>query len=155
MCQRSARSGAPLRANGIPPAARRLVTAGASREGITVASAVTPWVVGDPATSIDSFTVNGTPWKGLVGAPRAVAASASSAAANASPASVSVTALTVGFTLSMRARCASTTSRLDTTRSRIDVPSSNAPRSQSSLIAAALRQRRRPTACGLPGDGRG
>ncbi len=156
VCQRSPRSGALVRREGIAPTARRFATAGTSSGGMASASAVTPWVVGDPTRSIVSLTVNGTPWNGLVGASRAIAASASSAAARASSVSVAVTALTTGLTDSMRASCASTASRLETTWSRIAVPSSNAPapRARSSCPHAGC-QRRRPAACGLPGGGSG
>ena len=149
VCQRSPRSGALVRANGIAPTARRFATEGASCGAVISASATTPCVVGEPARSMDSFTVNGTPWNGLVASPRATTASASSAADNASSTSVSVTALTSGFTASMRARCASTTSRLDATRSRMDVPSSKAPSSQSSLsVGARQREDCPPSAAG-------
>ena len=153
--QRRPTSGALVRAIGMAPAARRFATAGASSGGTASAIATTPCVVGDPARSMVSLTVIGTPWNGPVGSSRAIAASASSASDSASSASVTVTALTSAFTFSMRSRCASTTSRLETVRSRIAVPSSNALSSQSSLMAAVRRQRRRPTACGLSGGGRG
>ena len=85
--QRRPRSGAFVRARGMAPAARRFATAGASSGGTASAIATTPCVVGDPARSIVSLTVNGTPWNGLVGSSRAIAASASSAADRASSAS--------------------------------------------------------------------
>ena len=80
VCQRNAMSGRFVRPIGIAPAPRKCSTIGASRSATASANATTPWVVGVPATSMFSFTVNGTPASGPTEAPRAIAASTASAA---------------------------------------------------------------------------
>ena len=91
-------------------------------------------MVGVPATSMFSLTVNGTPCSGPSRAPSATARSAASAAARAWSASRRTMALRRGLTASMRSRCAWTTSRLLTSRSRIMPASSTAPLRHSSLM---------------------
>ena len=98
---------------GIAPAARSRATCGASRPGTAPISALIPWVVGVPARSMFSLTVNGTPCSGPSSPPSAVAWSAAFAASGACSLSTTVTALTDGFTASIRRRCASMTSWLD------------------------------------------
>ena len=49
MCTRSPKSGRLVLANGIAPAARMRSTIGASTDAMACSSAVTPWVVADPA----------------------------------------------------------------------------------------------------------
>jgi hypothetical protein len=61
VCTRSPKSGRFVRANGMAPAARIRSTVGASIVAIASANALTPCVVGVPATSMFSFTVQGTP----------------------------------------------------------------------------------------------
>ena len=104
VCQRNAKSGRFVRANGMAPASRSRATIGASAEAICPARAATPQVVAEPATSMFSLTVNGTPASGPSGSPAATARSTAAAAARASSASVTVTALRSGLTSSMRAR---------------------------------------------------
>jgi hypothetical protein len=102
--QRKAKSGKFVRASGMAPASRRRATIGASVEAICLARAATPQVVAEPATSMFSLMVNGTPASGPSDAPAATARSTAAAAARASSASVTVTALMAGLTSSMRAR---------------------------------------------------
>ena len=104
VCQRNAKSGRFVRAKGMAPASRSRATIGASVEAICPARAATPQVVAEPATSMFSLTVNGTPASGPSGPPAATARSTAAAAARASSASVTVTALRSGLTSSMRAR---------------------------------------------------
>src|SRR6266536_2679918 len=63
-CQRIAPLGRFVRPIGIAPAALIRSMIGASRLGYASASALNPWVVGVPATSMLSLMVNGTPWNG-------------------------------------------------------------------------------------------
>jgi hypothetical protein len=116
---RRPRSGRLLRPIGIAPAARIRATTGASIDAIASARATIALVVGVPARSMFSFTVNGTPCRGGRCSPLAWAASAASAAALASVASTRTIALRWGLTASIRARWASITSRLDTSPERI------------------------------------
>ena len=92
---------------------------GESARATFPASGTIPSVVAEPATSMFSFTVIGTPQSGPTGAPERTARSAASAASSADSASTTVTAFTAGFTCSIRRRCASTTSRLDASPARI------------------------------------
>src|SRR5438128_3153174 len=138
VCQRSAKSGRLVRAIGIAPASRKLATCGASRPGSASASALTPWVVADPATSLFSLTVNGTPCSGPVGSPAATFLSAESPAARHSSPSSRVMALTRRFTASIRARCSVTTSRLETRFWRIARASCAAPRLHSFVVVLAF-----------------
>jgi hypothetical protein len=80
---RKAKSGKLVRPNAIAPAARSRSTGGASTGAIASARAGTPCVVGVPATSMFSLTVNGTPCSGPSQVPPAANRSASSAAASA------------------------------------------------------------------------
>ena len=80
VCMRSAMSGRLVRPIGIAPAARIRSTTGASAGTTAWASAGTPQVVGRPAMSIFSFTVNGTPCKGPSFSPAASSRSAESCA---------------------------------------------------------------------------
>jgi hypothetical protein len=102
VCTRSPKSGRLVRANGIAPAPRIRSTVGASIDAIASARAVTPLVVGVPATSMFSFTVHGTPWNTPSSSPRATAASAASAAALASSLRSRTIALRWPFTCSTR-----------------------------------------------------
>ena len=134
VCTRRPMSGRFVRASGIAPAARRRSTTGASVGAIAFASAGTPCVVAEPATSRFSLIVNGTPWNTPSGSPAATARSASFAACRASSASTSVTALTAGLTASIRSRCDCTTSTADTSPLAIALASSDAERRHNSSI---------------------
>ena len=80
VCHPMPKSGQFVRAIGMAPAARRRPTCGASADGMAWASAGTPCVVAEPARSMFSLTVNGTPCNGPIGAPSATTRSALSAA---------------------------------------------------------------------------
>ena len=114
VCTRSAMSGRLVRPIGMAPAARILSTTGASKGTTAPASAGTPQVVGSPAMSMFSFTVQGTPCSRPTGSPAASLRSAAAAAVRASSASTRTIAFTSGLTRSMRAKWASTTSRAET-----------------------------------------
>ena len=108
----------------------------ASRSGTRSRQPIVPAVVTTPAVSIESLIVNGTPWSGPTGSPRARASSAARARSRASAAS-RTTALIRGFTASIRARQASTTSRDETSRAEMARASHVADRDQSSSVTRA------------------
>jgi hypothetical protein len=90
-------------------------------------------VVGVPARSMFSLTVNGTPCSG----PRGPSArSAASAAARACSASTTVIAFRWPFTASMRSRFESTASRADTSPLAIFCASSVALRRHRSTVSS-------------------
>ena len=130
---RRPKSGRLVRPTGIAPAARSRSTCGASIGATASARAGIACVVGVPARSMFSLTVNGTPCSGPRPLPSATARSAASAAARASSGRRRTMALRAGLTASIRSRCAWITSRLLTSRSRIKAASSTAPLRHSSL----------------------
>ena len=81
--QRMPRSGMLVRPITIAPASRSRSTAGASRSAYACARLGMPFVVADPATSMFSLMVQGTPCSGPSVSRRATASSARSAAASA------------------------------------------------------------------------
>ena len=129
---RSPRSGRFVRPMGIAPWASIRSTAGAVAGATASARTGSPLVVGWPATSMFSLTVNGTPWNRPVASPRATAASAASAAASAESVSTRTTAFTWPFTSAMRSRCACTTCLLVHPPDLMPAASSSAPLRQSS-----------------------
>src|SRR5512132_175255 len=137
-CQRIAPLGRLVRPMGIAPAAFIRSTTGASRLGYAPASALNPWVVGVPATSMLSLIVKGTPWNGGTLPPSAVARSAAFAASRACSPRTMTTALIDGFTASIRRRWASTTSTLDACLVLIASASPVALILQSSVAVARL-----------------
>jgi len=134
VCQRIPNSGMLVRPAGIMPAARSSPICGASRRATASRSATMPSVVADPATSMFSLTVIGTPDSGPGSSPHRSAASAASAASSACPSSVTVTAFTTGFTCPIRSRCACTTARTETSRARTSRTRSHAASPHSSVV---------------------
>src|ERR1700749_2376375 len=94
-----------------------------------------PSVVAEPATSMFSLTVIGTPLSGPDGSPRLNARSAASAAVSAVSASGTVTAFSSWLTWPIRSRCACTTSRQDAFPAWTSAASSVAAISHSSGTA--------------------
>ena len=122
------------------PAASQFATTGLSSVATRSRNATTPLVVAQPAWSMFSLTVTGTPWSGPSASPRATAASARSAASSACAARFTVTAFRRGFTAAMRARHASTASRDEISR-RAMAPAIRVAshRQMSSAISAPIR----------------
>ncbi len=145
-------SGRLVRPMAIAPAAFMRSTTGASTGAMTSASAGRPLVVGVPARSMFSFTVNGTPWSGPSASPAETARSAATAASPAPSASTRVTALRCGFTSAMRVRWASTTSTelnsplaIPTASSRADLRHNSPPMTLSFRSAVGMQSARAPT----------
>src|ERR1700737_294628 len=119
------------------PARLRLATTGLSAAAILSRKATTPLSVGQPAWSVLTLIVTGTPCSGPRVSPRACASSAASAVASASSSSTRTTALIAGFTACRRARQDSVASRLAAGPQRINRASSVASsRQRSSVIAS-------------------
>jgi hypothetical protein len=137
-CQRIAPVGRFVRPMGIAPEALIRSTIEASRLGYAASSALNPWVVGVPATSMLSLIVKGTPWNGGRSPPAATTRSAALAASRACSPRTIVTALIEGFTASIRLRWASTISRLDASLDLIASASSMALMRHSSVVAMVV-----------------
>ena len=86
------------------PASRRRFTESASARAMLSRCDGAPHVVGNPATSKESFTVMGTPCNGPHQSPRASARSASRACLRTRGTSVATIAFTLGLKRSTRAR---------------------------------------------------
>src|SRR6266446_4918038 len=120
------------------PARLRLATTGLSAAAILSRKATTPLSVGQPAWSVLTFIVTGTPCSAPRISPRACASSAVSAVASASSSSSTrTTALIAGLTAWRRERQDCAASRLEPRPPRINRASSVASsRQRSSLIAS-------------------
>jgi hypothetical protein len=97
----------------IAPAPRSRATSGASASGVLPFRSTLPHSHASPATSIELFTVTGTPCRvpsAFFPLGVAAAASAAFALARARSASTFANAFNFGFSRSIRARCASTSS---------------------------------------------
>ena len=135
VCQRIPNSGMFVRPTGMAPAARSSPMCGASWLATASRSGAMPSVVAEPATSMFSLTVIGTPLSGPDGSPRLNARSAASAAVSAFSASGTVTAFSSWLTWLIRSRCACTTSRQDAFPAWTSAASSVAAISHSSGTA--------------------
>ncbi len=129
------------------PARLRLATTGWSSVAMLSRKATTPLSVGQPAWSILTFVVTGTPCSGPRMSPRACASSAEPAAANASSSRTRTTALIIGFTAWRRERHDCAASRLEARPSRISRASSVASSRDSSSAMSGPRTVRK---CGPP-----
>jgi hypothetical protein len=109
--------------------------------GQMAAKATTPLSVGQPAWSVLTLVVTGTPCSGPSASPRACTASAAAAAANASSSRMRTTALIAGFTACSRARQDWVASQLEARPSRISLASSVASRRHRSPVIAGPCER--------------
>ena len=138
--RRKLKPGVLVRPRMMAPAAVQLVTTGLSAFATRSRNATIPLVVAQPAWSMFSFTVTGTPCSGPSASPRATAASARSAASRALADRSTVTAFSRGLTAAIRARLASTASRDEISRRAIAAATRVASHRQiSSVIREAYR----------------
>ena len=101
---RKLKAGVLVRPMMTAPAAVQFATTGLSSWAMRLRNATTPFVVAQPAWSMFSLIVTGTPCSAPRASPRATAASARSAAAPAAAPRSTVTAFSRGLTAAIRSR---------------------------------------------------